>query len=91
MQHEVSEYQLKSGGRGLIVNVPGAPVMASQFQFRAGNRYVLDYQHKSQTAHIMEHMAFGASDGFATAHEYDATFTKNGAIYNAYTDAVSMV
>ena len=29
MQHEVSEYQLKSGGRGLIVNVPGAPVMAS--------------------------------------------------------------
>ena len=64
MQHEVSEYQLKSGGRGLIVNVPGAPVMASQFQFRAGNRYVLDYQHKSQTAHIMEHMTFGASDGF---------------------------
>ena len=91
MQHEVSEYQLKSGGRGLIVNVPGAPVMASQFQFRAGNRYVLDYQHKSQPAHIMEHMAFGASDGFATAHEYDATFTKNGAIYNAYTDDVSMV
>jgi len=69
----------------------GAPAWASQFQFRAGNRYVLDYQHKSQTAHIMEHMAFGASDGFATAHEYDATFTKNGAIYNAYTDDVSMV
>ena len=38
MQYDVSEYQLKNGGRGLIVNVAGAPVMASQFQFRAGNR-----------------------------------------------------
>lgn len=91
MQYDVSEYQLRGGGRGLIVNIPGAPVMASQFQFRAGNRYVADYQNKSQTAHIMEHMAFGASDGFATAHEYDAAFTKNGALHNAYTDDISMV
>lgn len=91
MQYDVSEYQLKNGGRGLIVNVPGAPVMSSQFQFRAGNRYVADYQNKSQTAHIMEHMAFGASDGFATGHEYDAAFTKNGAWHNAYTDDISMV
>lgn len=90
MQYDVSEYQLKGGGRGLIVNIPGAPVMASQFQFRAGNRYVADYANKSQTAHIMEHMAFGASDGFATAHEYDAAFTKNGAFHNAYTDDISM-
>lgn len=91
MQYDVSEYQLKGGGRGLIVNVPGAPVMASQFQFRAGNRYVADYANKSQTAHIMEHMAFGASDGFATGHEYDAAFTKNGAMHNAFTDDISMV
>ena len=65
--------------------------MSSQFQFRAGNRYVLDYENKSQTAHIMEHMAFGASDGFASAHDYDAAFTKNGAMHNAYTDDISMV
>lgn len=91
MQYDVSEYQLKNGARGLIVNVPGAPVLASQFQFRAGNRYVADSDNKSQTAHIMEHMAFGASDGFATGHEYDAAFTKNGALHNAYTDDISMV
>ena len=91
MQYDVSEYQLKNGGRGLIINVAGAPVMSSQFQFRAGNRYVLDYANKSQTAHIMEHMAFGASDGFASAHDYDAAFTKNGAFHNAYTDDISMV
>ena len=91
MKCDVSEYQLRSGGRGLIVNVPGAPVFASQFQFRAGSRYVRDYANKSQTAHIMEHMAFGASDGFSTGHEYDAAFTKNGAFHNAYTDDISMV
>ena len=91
MQYDVSEYQLKNGGRGLIINVAGAPVMSSQFQFRAGNRYVLDYANKSQTAHIMEHMAFGASDGFASAHDYDDAFTKNGAFHNAYTDDISMV
>lgn len=91
MQYDVSEYQLKNGARGLIVNVPGAPVLAGQFQFRAGNRYVADSENKSQTAHIMEHMAFGASDGFATGHEYDAAFTKNGALHNAYTDDISMV
>ncbi len=91
MKCEISEYQLRSGSRGLIVNVSGAPVMVTQFQFRAGNRYVKDYASKSQTAHIMEHMAFGASDGFATGHDYDATFTRNGAYHNAYTDDISMV
>jgi len=90
MQYEVSEYILKSGGRGLIVNVPGAPVMSTQFNFRAGSRFVKDYATKTETAHIMEHMAFGASDGFASAHDYDATFTKNGAYHNASTTDTAM-
>lgn len=91
MQYDVSEIQLRNGGRGLIVNIPNAPVMASRFQFRAGDRYVADYDNKSQTAHIMEHMAFGASDGFTSNHDYDAAFTKNGAHYNAYTNDISMM
>jgi zinc protease len=90
MQYEVSEYQLKSGGRGLIVNVSGSPVMATQFQFRAGSRFVKNYREKSETAHIMEHMAFGANDGFASAHDYDSTFTKNGAYHNASTTDTAM-
>lgn len=90
MQYDVSEYQLKGGGRGLIVNVPGSPVMASLFQFRAGYRFVKDYANKSETAHIMEHMAFGASDGFDSSHAYDASFTKNGAYHNAETTDTSM-
>jgi predicted Zn-dependent peptidase len=59
--------------------------MSAQFHFRAGNRFVRHASEKWETAHIMEHMAFGANNGYKTAHEYDAIFTENGAYHNAYT------
>ena len=90
MKYTVTEHVLKSGSRGLIVNVPGAPIMSTQFHFRAGSRFVRDHRTKWETAHIMEHMAFGANNGFASAHDYDATFTKNGAYHNAYTSDTAM-
>ncbi|MEO5950222.1 MAG: pitrilysin family protein [Candidatus Saccharimonadales bacterium] len=90
MQHTTTEVRLKNGARGLLIDIPGATVMSFQFQFRAGNRYV-----KSpdiyETAHIMEHMAFGANARFKTEHDYEAEFTKNGAYHNAYTSDLSMV
>lgn len=84
------EVKLKNGARGLLIDVPGATVMSFQFQFRAGNRYV---KHKDiyETAHIMEHMAFGANAKYKSEHEYEAEFTKNGAYHNAYTSDLSMV
>lgn len=90
MKHTVTEVKLKSGARGLLIDVPGATVMSFQFQFRAGNRYV---KHKDiyETAHIMEHMAFGANGKFKSEHEYESEFTKNGAYHNAYTSDLSMV
>jgi predicted Zn-dependent peptidase len=90
MKHTVDEVRLKNGARGLLIDVPGATVMSFQFQFRAGNRYV---KHKDiyETAHLMEHMAFGANARFKTEHEYEAEFTKNGAYHNAYTSDLSMV
>ncbi len=90
MNHTVQEVKLKNGASGLLINVPGATVMSFQFQFRAGNRYV---KHKDiyETAHIMEHMAFGANAGYKSEHEYEAEFTKNGAYHNAYTSDLSMV
>ena len=90
MKHSVSELVLKNGARGLVIDVPGAQVMSTQFHFRAGNRFVRD---KSiyETAHIMEHMAFGANKRCKDAHEYEAEFTKNGAYHNAFTSDVSMV
>jgi len=64
--------------------------MSFQFQFRAGNRYVRN-KDIYETAHIMEHMAFGANAQFKNEHDYEAEFTKNGAYHNAYTSDLSMV
>lgn len=64
--------------------------MSFQFQFRAGNRYVKNKE-IYETAHIMEHMAFGANAKFKNEHDYEAEFTKNGAYHNAYTSDLSMV
>lgn len=90
MKHTVTELTLKNGARGLVVDVPGAQVMSTQFHFRAGNRFTRD---KSiyETAHIMEHMAFGANKRCKDAHEYEAEFTKNGAYHNAFTADIAMV
>lgn len=90
MKHTVHEIALKNGARGLVIDVPGAQVLSTQFHFRAGYRFVRD---KSiyETAHIMEHMAFGASKAFKDAHAYEAEFTKNGAYHNAYTSDNSLV
>ena len=90
MKHTVEEVRLKNGSRGLLIDVPGATVMSFQFQFRAGNRYVGN-KDIYETAHIMEHMAFGANARFKNEHEFEAEFTKNGAYHNAYTSDMSMV
>lgn len=90
MKHTVEEVKLPSGARGLLIDIPGATVMSFQFQFRAGNRYVKNKE-IYETAHVMEHMAFGANARFKSEHEYEAEFTKNGAYHNAYTSDLSMV
>ena len=90
MKHTVEEVKLKNGARGLLIDVPGATVMSFQFQFRAGNRYVAS-KDIYETAHIMEHMAFGANARFRDEHQFEAEFTKNGAYHNAYTSDLSMV
>jgi predicted Zn-dependent peptidase len=90
MKHTTTEVRLKNGARGLLIDIPGATVMSFQFQFRAGNRYVKS-KDIYETAHLMEHMAFGANAKFASEHAYEAEFTKNGAYHNAYTSDLSMV
>jgi predicted Zn-dependent peptidase len=90
MEYEASELILKGGARGLVVNIPSAQVMSSQFHFRAGSRFVEDYRAKWEAAHIMEHMAFGANDGYNSAHDFDLVFTRNGAYHNAWTSDTAM-
>ena len=89
MRHTVEEVRLKNGVRGLLVNVPDATVMSFQFQFRAGSRFTKSPE-IYETAHIMEHMAFGANARFDSEHEFEAEFTKNGAYHNASTSDMSM-
>lgn len=89
MKHTVEEVRLKSGARGLLIDVPGATVMSFQFDFRAGDRYVAD-KDIYETAHIMEHMAFGANAEFKNEHAFEAEFTKNGAYHNAWTSGNTM-
>lgn len=90
MKYAVEEVVLKNGARGLLIDIPGATVMSFQFHFRAGNRFV-ENREVEQTAHIMEHMAFGANERFRDGHAYEAEFTRNGAYHNAYTTDFSMV
>lgn len=80
---------LPNGARGLLIDIPGATVMSFQLEFLAGNRYVSS-KDIYETAHIMEHMAFGANAQFKSEHEYEAEFTKNGAYHNASTGDLSM-
>ena len=89
MRHTVEEVRLKNGARGLLVNVPDATVMSFQFQFRAGSRYTRSPE-IYETAHIMEHMAFGANARFENEHAFEAEFTKNGAYHNASTSDMGM-
>jgi len=90
MNHTVEEVKLKNGAKGLLINIPGATVMSTQFQFRAGSRYAKS-KDIEQVAHIMEHMAFGANAKFKSEHDFESEFTKNGAYHNAYTSDLSMV
>jgi predicted Zn-dependent peptidase len=90
MKHTVEEVRLKNGARGLLIDVPDATVMSFQFHFRAGNRYV-DNKEIYETAHVMEHMAFGANERFRSEHAYEQEFTKNGAYHNAFTSDYAMI
>lgn len=90
MKHTVTELQLKNGAKGLLIDVPNASVMSYLIQFRAGNRYV-NSNTIYETAHIMEHMAFGANAKFDSSNEFSAEFEKNGAYHNASTSDISMV
>lgn len=90
MKHTVEEVRLKNGARGLLIDVPDATVMSMQVHFRAGNRYVRDKE-IYETAHIMEHMAFGANSKLRSQAAYEQEFVKNGAYHNAYTSDYSMV
>jgi len=84
LQHSVEEIVLSNGIKGLLIDVPGSSVVSYEIHFLAGNYYSpnTDVQ---QTAHLMEHMAFGGTKEFPTQERFSQEFTKNGAYHNATT------
>lgn len=89
-EHKVEEVKLKNGARGLLIDIPNATVMNFHFHFRAGSCYVKDKE-IYETAHLMEHMAFGSNSKYRSEADFQAEFEKNGAINDAYTSDQSML
>lgn len=90
MKYKITEYTTKRGSKGLILNVADAPVVSMRFQFRAGYRYVKDYGHKSQVAHVLEHVASGSNGQYPNQMDFESVFTKNGAYHNAMTGMIGL-
>lgn len=88
LKHSVEEIILKNGARGLLVNTPGMTSVYYNVRFIAGTLYAP--QEKSQTAHIMEHMAFGATERFPSIDAFSIEFSKNGAYNNAMTSNIDL-
>jgi predicted Zn-dependent peptidase len=84
MKHSIEEIRLANGAQGLLIDAPGATVMNTHFAFRAGNLFTANPE-IYESAHLMEHMAFGANAEFEDEQAYEQEFTKNGAYHNAWT------
>ncbi|MDO4747372.1 MAG: pitrilysin family protein [Candidatus Saccharibacteria bacterium] len=89
MKHSVEEVTLKNGARGLLIDIPGASVMSTRIQFRAGMMYAKNHD-VYEIPHIVEHLAFGANAKFKDEQAFEAEFTKNGAYHNAWTSDISV-
>ena len=89
MKHSVEEIHLKNGARGLLINIPGASVMSTRVQFRAGMLYAKN-KDVYEIPHVVEHLAFGANAKYRDEQAFEAEFTKNGAYHNAWTSDISV-
>lgn len=89
LKHTIQEVTLDTGAKGLIVNVPDTTVVNSTIHFRAGNDFVARPD-IHQTAHLMEHMAFGPNEKFSSMEAFSQEFSRNGAYSNASTFDTNM-
>ena len=89
MKHSVEEITLKNGAKGLLIDIPGANVVATRIQFRAGMRYAKTPE-VYEVPHIVEHLAFGANSKYRDEQAFEAEFTKHGAYHNAWTSDFSV-
>ncbi|MDO4612186.1 MAG: pitrilysin family protein [Candidatus Saccharibacteria bacterium] len=89
MKHSVEEIKLKNGASGILIDIPGASVMSTRVQFRAGMQYAKNHE-VFEIPHIVEHLAFGGNAKYKDEQAFEAEFTKNGAYHNAWTSDISV-
>lgn len=89
MKHSVEEITLKNGAKGLLIDIPGASVMSTRIQFRAGMLYAKNKE-VYEIPHVVEHLAFGANAKYKDEQAFESEFTKNGAYHNAWTSDISV-
>lgn len=87
MLHKVTEYKLKSGARGLVIDVPGSGVYNLEAVFNSG--FIFGDPSKFELPHVMEHMMGSGTRTYPTAKLFKTEIEKNGAYRNAFTSAVN--
>src|SRR5690554_5841744 len=86
MKHTLLPTELRSGAKGLLVDVPGSTVVNMEFTFLSGYDFV--ERQKYEVPHSMEHLIFGANKYYRTAQSFAREFGVNGAYHNAYTNSL---
>lgn len=82
MQYQVNRLKLDNGAEGLIIDIPNAVSVYSLLSFAGGYDAVVDYLHKYQTPHILEHVSFYTTD---YPQSIMSELQRRGAITNALT------
>jgi predicted Zn-dependent peptidase len=85
MQHEVTQHELRSGAKGLIVNVPGAQVTSLVVRFNSGFQFAP--VGKYEIPHIMEHVLATSSQKYPEPNGFMIEAQRNGAYVNATTSS----
>lgn len=85
LKYSTEEYATKKGVKALLIDVPGVPDVCVEAGFRAGRKYAIDFEHKMQVSHVIEHMIDGAANDLFTRQQMKWENERNGAYSNAYT------
>lgn len=87
MKHTISQHNLSSGAKGLLVEVPGSQVIDLEVRFNSG--YVFGGRDRYETPHVLEHLLATTSAKYPKSNQFMIEASKNGAYVNAYTTARS--
>lgn len=83
IRHTVTDYQLVSGARGLVVDVPGSSVINLEVRFNSG--YSFGNRDQYEIPHVLEHVLASVTRRYCRPNQFMIEASKNGAYVNAST------